>query len=450
MKHRDVELLAIGGGPANLALAVALEELAPDLAANSLIIEQAADVSWQQGLLFPEAESQVSFLKDLVTYRNPRSKFTFVNYLHSVGRLSDFINMGSFWPFRQEISEYFRWVARQLDRVRLECSQRCVAVEPFWADGHWPGGWLTRLADGSTVRSRHIVFGTGRDIYIPPVFDRIQRRRLIHSSEYRWRIAEIPSEIPYHVVVIGGAQSAAEMFDAVQRDLPNCRRTLVMKSIAMKTYENSKFTNELYFPGFVDTFFSAQPAAREQILREMHTTNYSALSASMLSKIYHDVYLDRLAGKGALRVITMADVTAAEEDNGEIVLTVADRKAGGVEELRCDLVLLGTGYVREMPALVRRLATALGLDQIEVTRNYRLRTPGTAASCYLQGVNEATHGIADSLLSVLAARAADITLDILADRSQPSQNGQPSQPSQNGFAGTGAGASFRPASLTME
>jgi L-ornithine N5-oxygenase len=38
------------------------------------------------------------------------------------------------------------------------------------------------------------------------------------------------------------------------------------------------------------------------------------------------------------------------------------------------------------------------------------------AACYLQGVNEATHGIADSLLSVAAHRAADITADLLAHR----------------------------------
>ena len=36
MIDREVELLAVGAGPSNLALAVALEELAPDLAANSL------------------------------------------------------------------------------------------------------------------------------------------------------------------------------------------------------------------------------------------------------------------------------------------------------------------------------------------------------------------------------------------------------------------------------
>jgi L-ornithine N5-oxygenase len=34
MAKREVELLAIGAGPSNLGLAVALEELAPDVAEN--------------------------------------------------------------------------------------------------------------------------------------------------------------------------------------------------------------------------------------------------------------------------------------------------------------------------------------------------------------------------------------------------------------------------------
>jgi L-ornithine N5-oxygenase len=71
-----------------------------------------------------------------------------------------------------------------------------------------------------------------------------------------------------------------------------------------------------------------------------------------------------------------------------------------------------------MPRLVRQLAHATGLDRIEVTRHYRLVLDcPAAASCYLQGVNEATHGIADSLLSVLAVRAEEIAQDILMHRS---------------------------------
>jgi L-ornithine N5-oxygenase len=80
------------------------------------------------------------------------------------------------------------------------------------------------------------------------------------------------------------------------------------------------------------------------------------------------------------------------------------------------VVLLGTGFSTEMPAMVRRIAESLGSD-IRVTRDYRLviDRPSTAA-LYLQGVNEATHGIADSLLSILAVRANDILQDILTHR----------------------------------
>src|SRR6185437_554535 len=54
MNHREVELLAVGAGPSNLALAIALEELAPDeLATSSLLIEQHSDTIWQRGMLMP-------------------------------------------------------------------------------------------------------------------------------------------------------------------------------------------------------------------------------------------------------------------------------------------------------------------------------------------------------------------------------------------------------------
>jgi L-ornithine N5-monooxygenase len=418
MNHREVELLAIGAGPANLALAVALEELAPaDVAGNSLLVERGRTIEWQQGLLMPWAKSQVSFLKDLATLRNPRSRFSFLNYLHTVGRLDDFINMGSFTPYRIEISDYLRWVASSLSRVNLELGRECTSVEPRRDAAGTLTGWLARFADGSTVASRYLVIGAGRDPFVPPVFSGVPQSRVIHSTQYRPRVAALSKELPYRVAVIGGGQSAAEMFHALKEDLPNCDLVWVMRSIGLKTYETNKFVNEYYFSSFVDQFFGARPEGREQILREMHLTNYSGVAAPLLERLYSDLYLDRLHGRNGKRIVTMADVTGAREVDDEVVLELTDRKTGAVTELSRDLVFLGTGFARKMPALVRRLAGELRLDQVEVTRRYRLIVdePATAA-CYLQGVNEATHGIADSLLSVLAHRAADITQDLLAHR----------------------------------
>jgi L-ornithine N5-oxygenase len=418
MPNREVELLAVGAGPANLALAVAIEELAPaDFADNCLLIERGRSVEWQPGLLMPWAKSQVSFLKDLVTLRDPGSRFSFLNYLHAVGRLDSFINMGSFLPYRIEISGYLAWVASSLARVRIELGRECTVIEPRRDRRGRLVGWLARLADGSSVASRYLVLATGRDPYLPPAFAELPASRVIHSTQYRARVAHLSREVPYRVAVVGGAQSGAEMFRALQTDLPNCDLAFIMRSIGLRADELTKFTNELYYPSFVDEFFSARPEGRLQILQEMERTNYRSTAPDLLESLYTDLYLDRLTGQHRRRIITLTEVAAAREVSDELVLELTDRKTGTTSTLHRDLVFLGTGFVREMPSLVRRLAADLGLDRIEVDRRYRLVTGDRSeAACYLQGVNEATHGIADSLLSIAAPRAADITGDILAHR----------------------------------
>lgn len=419
MTNREVELLAIGAGPSNLALAVAIEELGSSgLARNTLVIERGQGIEWQQGLLLPGAKSQVSFLKDLVTVRNPRSRFSFLNYLHSVGRLHDFINMGNFTPYRVEISEYLAWVARSLTRVRLELGRECVSVEPRRDAGGTVIGWLTRLADGSTITSRYLVIGAGRDPFRPPILDDIPADRVVHSTQYRYGVAKLDVDKPYRVAVVGSAQSAAEMFQALRSDLPNCDISWIMRSITLRAYEaNNKFTNEMYYPSFTDSFFESRPEGREQILAEMHRTNYSGVTPALLESLYADLYLDRLSGRSHRRIIGMTDLTGARMMGDEVALELTDRRTGATTEIRRDVVFLGTGFVRGMPRMVRMLASRLGVEHIAVNRQYRLNVAGTVdAACYLQGVNEATHGIGDSLLSVLANRAEDITRDILAHR----------------------------------
>lgn len=416
MVEHDVELLAVGAGPANLALAVALEEIAPQLARESLVIERDQEISWQPGLLLPEALSQVSFLKDLVTMRNPRSRFSFLNYLHAVGRLDQFVNMGSFVPYRTELAGYLKWTADALSLVEVRRGRECVAVSPI-IDGGTLAGWVTETADGETIRSRYLVVGCGRDIRVPEQLRGVTPARVIHSTEYLRRIAALPKDRPYRVVVLGAGQSAAELFTAVQTDLPASRPTLVTRSIGLNFYETSKFNNELYYGSFVDTFFEANAEARQRILAQMRHTNYAGLAPGMMDALYRQFYLDRLSSRDRLKMITMHDLTAAREQGEQIVLELTDWRTGAVQEITADLVLLGTGFSPEMPALVRRLAAMLSLTDIAVTRDYRLviNRPSTAA-CYLQGVNEATHGIAETLLSIVAHRANDIVQDILAHR----------------------------------
>ncbi|KAB0649529.1 ornithine monooxygenase, partial [Burkholderia territorii] len=79
---------------------------------------------------------------------------------------------------------------------------------------------------------------------------------------------------------------------------------------------------------------------------------------------------------------------------------------------RFDALVLATGYRRDThSALLEGLAPHLGdaLARGEVTRDYLLATPEHfAPRIYLQGCCEDSHGLSDTLLSVLARRADEI------------------------------------------
>jgi L-ornithine N5-oxygenase len=410
----DVEVLAIGAGPANLALAVAIEESERgQLAERMLVLEQCPDIKWQRNLLLPWARSQVSFIKDLVTLRNPRSRFTFLNFLHDSGRLDTFVNLATFNPFRAEISDYLEWVAANLEHVRVRCDARCEEIAPRrGADGSLVG-WNVTLRGGERIACRDLVIGVGRDPYVPEEFRGLPAEKVIHSSQYCPRVARLPKDAPLRVVVIGGAQSAAEMFAAVHEDLPSCRPTILTRSVGFQHYQTSKFVNELYYPSFVDEFFGSAHEARREILREMRLTNYAGLAPPFADELYTMLYRQQLRGGTRSTVRPLTEVVRAVTDGDAVVLTVRDRKTGALETVRCDVVLLGTGYDKRMPALARSLQKRLGLDELTVGRNYRVELGADAwGGLYLQGVNEETHGISDSLISVLAHRSADIAADI--------------------------------------
>ena len=66
------------------------------------------------------------------------------------------------------------------------------------------------------------------------------------------------------------------------------------------------------------------------------------------------------------------------------------------------------------------------LDDFSVDRNYRvLASPDLQASVYLQGFCENSHGLSDTLLSVLPARAAEIGRALYQDLAQLHGKPQP-------------------------
>ena len=71
-----------------------------------------------------------------MTLRNPRSPFTFLNYLHSQGRLVSFINLGSTIPSRREFADYLSWAADKVqgNGVDVAYAEEVVRVAKIFVD----------------------------------------------------------------------------------------------------------------------------------------------------------------------------------------------------------------------------------------------------------------------------------------------------------------------------
>ena len=106
------DLIGIGFGPSNIALAITLEEKRQEgYDVDSFFIEKQPGFAWHANMMLDNTHMQISFLKDLATMRNPSSHFTFINYLHRKQRLQDFINLKTFFPSRHEFNDYLKWAA---------------------------------------------------------------------------------------------------------------------------------------------------------------------------------------------------------------------------------------------------------------------------------------------------------------------------------------------------
>lgn len=423
MSHQlaiEHDVIGVGFGPSNLALAIALDEVSKRsrLKSTSLFVEKQPQFTWHGGMLLPGSDMQISFLKDLVSLRDPTSPFTFVNYLHKHGRLLDFINCRTFYPSRLEFNDYLRWVAAQF-KSQVAYGESIVAVEPVTM-----GQAVTSLrvhsrtlAGGETLRlARNLVIAAGGQPYVPQAFAKVaDDPRLFHSSLYLDRIerAGLRGRATC-VAVIGGGQSATEVTVDLHNRFPDACVDLIFRGHALKPSDSSPFVNEIFNPGYTD-FVYAQPAERrEAIVRTFRNTNYAVVDSDLLDQLYRQLYQQRVGGHTKVALRPRSEITNVGARPEGIEISLSDKFGGGDHRSTYDVVILATGYDRETPHAflepIRRY-----IREPELDRSYRLVTSAAfRPQIHLQGYSEASHGLSDTLLSVLAIRAQEIAESLLS------------------------------------
>ncbi|QHA08071.1 SidA/IucD/PvdA family monooxygenase [Streptomyces broussonetiae] len=426
------DIVGVGFGPANLALAIAIEEhnetVAPDQRLTAAFLEKQPSFGWHRGMLIEGATMQVSFLKDLATMRNPNSRFSFVSYLHDKGRLVDFINHKVLYPTREEFHDYLRWCADGVDHM-VRYGLEVTAVEPV-AGSAAPGPVreveVSALdvdgAERATYRARNLALGTG---LVPRMPDGVVRSaRVWHSSEFLHRLADFPVAAPRRFVVVGAGQSAAEVADHLHRTYDGAEVCSVLSRYGYSPADDSPYANRIFDPEAVDLYHGADASVRNRLMEYHRNTNYGVVDIDLIDELYRRSYQEKVRGENRLRIMGAAQVTHVEDEADGVAVQVRNLADGSEERMTADVIVYATGYTEpDHAVLLGSLTGACRRDdsgRLLVHRDYRLHTDETVETgFYLQGGTEHTHGITGNLLSMVAVRAGEIRASLVARRHAP-------------------------------
>ncbi|MBT2396912.1 lysine N(6)-hydroxylase/L-ornithine N(5)-oxygenase family protein [Streptomyces sp. ISL-100] len=419
------DLIGIGFGPSNVAMAIALSEhnarVGRQEAVTAHFFERQPAFGWHRGMLIDDATMQVSFLKDLVTLRNPSSEYSFLCYLQSKGRLVDFVNGKSLFPLRVEFHEYFEWAAAQVDDM-VSYGHEVVAVRPVVRDGVVEYVDVTARSGSEVVvhRARNLVIGTGLRPQMPEGVDRTDR--IWHNSDLLARVDGLDDAKPSRFIVVGAGQSAAENVAFLHRRFPEAEVCAVFARYGYSPADDSSFANRIFDPAAVDDYFTAPDEIKRKLMNYHGNTNYAVVDIDLIDDLYRQAYQEKVLGTERLRFLNVSRITDVVETPDKVRTTVESLVTGEKTPLDADVVVYATGY---------RSADALGLlgeigeqchrddeGRVRVERDYRVATdPELRCGIYLQGGTEHTHGITSSLLSNTAIRVGEI-LESIVDRSQ--------------------------------
>ncbi|MER8069776.1 lysine N(6)-hydroxylase/L-ornithine N(5)-oxygenase family protein [Streptomyces sp. NPDC094034] len=433
------DLIGIGFGPSNVAMAIALSEHNASVgrreAVTAHFFESQPSFGWHRGMLIDDATMQVSFLKDLVTLRNPSSEYTFLRYLQSKGRLIDFVNHKNLFPLRVEFHDYFEWAAAKVDDM-VSYGHEVIAVAPVVRDGVVEYLDVTARSGTEAVvhRARNLVIGTGLRPLLPEGVERTDR--VWHNSDLLAKVDGLEGADPTRFIVVGAGQSAAENVAYLHRRFPGAEVCAVFSRYGYSPADDSSFANRIFDPEAVDEYFTAPDDIKRKLMGYHGNTNYSVVDIDLIDDLYRQSYQEKVLGNERLRFLNISRLTAVEEIGNQVRATVTSLVTGEEEVLDADVVVLATGYSQADPlGLLGEVAESCRRDdqgRVRVERDYRITTdPELRCGIYLQGGTEHTHGITSSLLSNTAIRVGEI-LDSILDRGPERARGE-SRPVADGI-----------------
>lgn len=397
--NKIYDIIGIGIGPFNLGLAALLE---PVESISSLFLDQTEGFDWHPGLMLDNATLQVPFMADLVTMADPKSKFSFLNFLKEKDRLYKFYIRENFFILRKEYNLYCQWVAHQLENclfgkkvehITFDKAQKIYIIEVLDLKNN----------DVKKYFTRKLVLGTGTQPKLPDFMKDKNYPNVIHTSEYLNKKKEILSS--KSVSVIGSGQSAAEIFQDL---LPETENGLKMSWFTRPDrffpMEYSKLTLELTSPEYVDHFYQMPSGQRKNILAKQHPL-YKGINFDLINDIFDSLY-EMSVGNVPLNVELKpsCQLDNIYPEGNSYVLNFTHVQDEATFTHHSDYVILATGYQYKEPKFlqgienqIRRLEDGL----LDVSRYYTIDNEETI---FVQNAELHTHGFVTPDLGMCAYR----------------------------------------------
>ena len=405
------DLVGVGAGPANLSLAALITSARERglTSVRSTFLERNQAILWHSGQLFLGTLMQTEFFRDLVTPIDPTSRFSFLNYLKSYGRLDQFFCSSSTCPTRREFEDYFNWAAKQIPDVILATNVSSAEYNPetnlFIVQAEGEGC-------SQTYESKHIVFGCGPT-----------PNSTIASSQVG-RVVDVSALLAFNfpnplrrVLVVGGGQSAAECVNYLldQHATFEIHITWFTRDTAFRALDKGNFSRETYSASYGHSFASLPRPLREKTIHDDRSVA-NGITPEIAQALYQRLYyLKHFAsagtGRPSVHMQSNTEVVEIQSEAKGALVTSRALATGQTSANVYDCVILCTGFddrtVFDSPIVGPQLKRRISKN--EDPDGYAIAWDGPDdRMIFVQSQNKKTHGLGDTNFVTAPARNASI------------------------------------------
>lgn len=411
--NEPYDLIGIGIGPFNLGLAAICAE---STSLKCLFIEKNHEFNWHPGMLIDRARLQVPYYSDLVTLLNPKSRFSYMSYLHEKKKMFAFAIHDQPFILRKEYNAYCQWVAAQLDSCNF--TNKCQEILYNTQDD------LFEVHTGETpFRTRQLVIGTGTVPAFPACSKEIDHKMVFHSSNYVFMREELMAK--KRLSIIGSGQSAAEIFyDLLSSAQQFDELRWYTRSQRLFPMDYSKFALQMATPAYIEEFFRLSPLKKEEVLRQQDAL-YKGINNDLLNTIYDELYLLREQQFNCkVEILPACELIGLTETKESIMAEVRNHNQETKFFFKTDAVILATGYQYKVPRFlnpIRELIRWRDDGYYDVQKNYAV---DFRDRIFVQNADLYSHGFNSADLTLGPYRNAVILNSILGREQFVIENGK--------------------------